>query len=287
MIVIYKQFDILPKEYIENKINEYLAEDGASSDYTTIYTVPQDTEITAVLEAEEEFVFAGKSIIEVIFKECKVEILINDGDRVKAGTTMAKIIGNASYILTRERVMLNIIQRLSGIATTTRKYVDAVKDYDVHVYDTRKTTPGMRLFQKYAVRIGGAYNHRYNLESDILIKDNHIAAAGGVTNALQNIFDKMKNKKINIELEVVSIEQIIEGLNFDINGILLDNMKPENVKKCVEFIRNSPNGENIFIEASGGINYNTIVDYAKTGVDGISVGALTHNIKSSNMHLVF
>ena len=125
------------------------------------------------------------------------------------------------------------------------------------------------------------------LDDMVLIKDNHIAAAGGVTNALQNIFDKMKNKKINIELEVVSIEQIIEGLKFDINGILLDNMKPENVKKCVEFIRNSPNGKNIFIEASGGINYNTIVDYAKTGVDGISVGALTHNIKSSNMHLVF
>ncbi len=286
MIVIYNQILDLPTDYIEKKLNEYLEEDGAFLDYTTLFTVPKNTIYKAKLEAEESLIFAGKSIIEVIFKECNVNIFVKDGDELEKGVIIAEIIGEASYILSRERVMLNIIQRLSGVATQVNKYVKLVKPYGVNVYDTRKTTPGMRLFQKYAVRVGGAYNHRFNLATDILIKDNHIAAAGGVTEALKNVFKNKKND-INIELEVISKEQILEGLKFDINGILLDNMSPKQIVECVDLIRSSVNGKKLFIEASGGITYDNIVEYAKTGVDGISVGALTHNVKSSNMHLIF
>ncbi len=285
-MMMYKQLTEIPQEYIEHKVSVYLEEDRASNDYTTIYTVPDKMISVATIEAEEDLVYVGKNIVDNIFKECQVEAYSQDGDIVKKGTVIAKIIGNSAYILSRERVMLNLLQRLSGIASAARKYSEAVKPFGVKIFDTRKTTPGLRLFEKYAVKVGGAYNHRLNLETDILIKDNHISAAGGLRQAVENVLAH-KKPEMAVELEVTSLEQISEALDLSIEGFLLDNMHPDMVRKCVKSIRSAPNGKNIFIEASGGITYDTLVEYAKTGIDGISVGALTHHIVSADIHLVF
>ncbi len=285
-MIIYKQLTELPQEYIEHCIAVFLDEDKADSDYTTEYTVPDNMQSTATVEAEDDLVFVGKNIIKAIFKGCNTEVYAEDGDIIKPGDVIAKIEGNSAYILSRERVMLNLVQRLSGIATSARKYSEAVKAYNVKIFDTRKTTPGLRLFEKYAVKVGGAFNHRLNLETDILIKDNHICAAGGIKQAVQNVL-MHKKPDMAVELEVISLEQIEEALPLGIDGFLLDNMRPEMIRRCVELIRLYPGGENIFVEASGGINYDTVIEYAQTGVDGISIGALTHRIVSANIHLIF
>ncbi len=286
-MIIYKQITELPQDYIDKKIDEYLTEDAANTDYTTIFTVPKNLKSTAIMETESDCVFVGKSIIHSIFKDCNyIETFVEDGAFLKAGTTIAKISGNSSYILSRERTALNIIQRLSGIATTTKQYVDVAKPYGVKILDTRKTTPGMRLFQKYAVYVGGGSNHRFNLGTDILIKDNHIVAAGGLTSALKNIISNKKND-MKVELEVTSPEQIPEAIKAGVDGLLLDNMSPDKIVECVKLVRSLEKNKQIFVEASGGITFNTLESYAKTGVDGISIGALTHHVKSANIHLVF
>tara|TARA_B100000401_G_scaffold62501_1_gene36912 strand:- start:843 stop:1382 length:540 start_codon:yes stop_codon:yes gene_type:complete len=178
--------------------------------------------------------------------------------------------------------MLNIIQRLSGIATHTKKYVDLANPFNVKILDTRKTTPGMRMFEKYAVKCGGGYNHRFSLSDGILIKDNHIESAGSIENVLENI-----DKQYWIELEVDTIDQIKQALSYNINGFLLDNMHREKIIECVQVIRSHPMGDNIFIEASGGINLMNITPYLDTGIDGISIGALTHQINSCDIKLEF
>jgi nicotinate-nucleotide pyrophosphorylase (carboxylating) len=157
--------------------------------------------------------------------------------------------------------------------------------YNVRILDTRKTIPGLRLFEKYAVTVGGGWNHRLDLSSGILIKDNHIQAAGGITNAVNKI--RKKNYNLPIELEVENLKQIKEGLNAGVDGFLLDNMTPVNIRKCVSIIRSHPNGKTIFIEASGGITLKTLPDYVNTGIDAVSVGALTHSAKAANIHIEF
>ena len=178
--------------------------------------------------------------------------------------------------------MLNILQRLCGIATHTKQYVDLASPFNVKILDTRKTTPGMRLFEKYAVKCGGGYNHRFDLSSGVLIKDNHIQSAGSITQALKKI-----DKKYWIELEVDTLEQIYEGLENEVNGFLLDNMNPKKVKEAVAIIRSDKSGNEIFIEASGGINLTNIKPYLNTGIDAISIGALTHQVQSSDIKLEF
>jgi nicotinate-nucleotide pyrophosphorylase (carboxylating) len=285
-MIEYRQVLELPEDYIQRKIDSYLKEDRAMYDMTTRFTVPKTVRCSATIEAESECVFVGEQVIQYIFEKCNLEMKVKDGDIVLKGGVIADLEGKAVYILSRERVMLNIIQRLSGIATMTRKYVEIANPYRVQILDTRKTTPGMRLFEKYAVYVGGGTNHRFSLSTDILIKDNHIISGGGIEEVINNINTKNKYK-LQVELEVDTIEQLKIGLELGIKGFLLDNMPPDKIKECVALIRSSEGGDDIFIEASGGITLDNLSRYVSTGVNAISIGALTHRIVSADIHLNF
>ena len=277
----YTQYITLDKNSVIEKIKTFLDEDLPDGDITTDATISENTLIKANIIAMENTVFSGKQIIPHCF-DADVKINIDDGDEILKNSIIGTIKGSAKSVLSRERVMLNIIQRLCGIATHTKSYVDLANPFNIKILDTRKTTPGMRLFEKYAVKCGGGYNHRFNLSTGVLIKDNHIQSAGSITKAQ----DKIDREK-RIELEDETIDQIYEGMGANVDGFLLDNMTPNKIKECVMLIRSHPNGNNIFIEASGGINLTNITPYLNTGVDGISIGALTHQIKSCDIKLEF
>ena len=285
-MIEYPQHKKLSDEYIIGKINYFLAEDIPNGDITTESTTSDNSEITAEIHAAEKLIFAGSEIIPHCFgKKCHVTInhkygaMLSYGDGIGVGT------GAAREILSRERVMLNLIQRLCGIATLSHEYVEIASPFNVKILDTRKTTPGLRLFEKYAVAIGGAFNHRLNLSHGILIKDNHIIAAGSVTNAIESA--RKKGIHLPLELEVDNFDQIHEALKTQVDGFLLDNMKPETIRSAVSIIRASQNGEDVFIEASGGITLENIHPYLDTGINAISIGALTHQAISKNIRLDF
>jgi nicotinate-nucleotide pyrophosphorylase (carboxylating) len=285
-LIEYKQYRKIPKEYLIKKISEFLQEDIPDIDKTTVGVLSDKVTSTAIVQTEENIVVAGGFLIEYFFKKgFKVEVFYKDGEIAKKGSATAKIQGNSAEILSKERVLLNLLQRMCGIATLTYEYVKLAKLCNVKILDTRKTTPGLRFFEKYAVTAGGGYNHRLDLSSGILIKDNHIKAAGGVPKAVEMI--KKKNYKLPIELEAENLNQIREGLKAGVEGFLLDNMKPEKIINCVKFIRSQPGGRDIFIEASGGITLKTLKDYVKTGINAVSVGALTHSAKAANIHIEF
>ncbi|MFH1052701.1 MAG: carboxylating nicotinate-nucleotide diphosphorylase [bacterium] len=294
-MIEYEQIKKLPEEYIIKKINEFLAEDMPDGDATTnaifsnTLNNPQPTthnSITAFLQAEEDLIFAGEQTLEYFFDgNSQIDLKFKDGDKVKNGEIIAVIKGRTDIILSHERVMLNLLQRLCGIATLTNKYAEIAKPYNVKILDTRKTTPGLRLFEKYAVTVGGGFNHRLDLSSGILIKDNHIKAAGGIKQAIEMLRNN-NPKNLKIEIEVENKEEINEALEIGVDGFLLDNMSPSTISKMVEYIRDNA-GEDVFIEASGGINLSNLGEYVKTGVNAISSGALTHSVKGSNIHLEF
>jgi nicotinate-nucleotide pyrophosphorylase (carboxylating) len=285
-LIEYPRQLTLPVEHIKAKLEVYLFEDAPQGDFTALGTIDPMSYSTAIVEAEEDLIFAGEPIIRNFFPDdCEIEIMKKDGDFVKSGEVIAEITGLSQMLLTRERVLLNLIQRLSGIATLTNKYVEIAKPHQVKILDTRKTTPGLRLFEKYAVAIGGGYNHRLDLSSGILIKDNHIKAAGGIWQAVEKI--KKAGYNLPIELEVETIDDIRDGMEAGVDGFLLDNMPPEKCMAAVQMIRKYVGGFNIFIEASGGINLETLPKYVKTGIDAVSIGALTHSVKSSNIHIEF
>ncbi len=285
-MIEYPRYTSLPHEYIIRKINEFLTEDSPDGDYTTLSTIPEDIKCTAIIETQSEICFAGEKIIPAFFNSnSDVDIKIKDGEKVPEGTCLAVINGNAAEILTKERIILNLIQRLSAIATVASGYVAIAEPYNVKILDTRKTTPGLRLFEKYAVAVGGAFNHRLDLSSGILIKDNHIAAAGGIKNALNNV--KLKNYRLPVEIEVENFEQINEAFEIGVDGFLLDNMSPEVTKEAVKLIRSYPNGGDTFIESSGGITLENLSEYVTTGINAVSIGALTHGIKSADIHIEF
>lgn len=293
-MIEYQNYLSISDDYVVTKLRQFLKEDSPNGDFTTMLTVDDKKKSLAILEAEEDLVFVGEKIIKhTFYKGFDIEINAKDGQKVKNGAKLASVKGPASKILTKERVLLNLLQRLAGIATITNKYVEIAKPYNVKILDTRKTTPGMRIFEKYAVANGGGFNHRIDLSSGILIKDNHIIASNGVTNAVNKIrnSDLWKANPLKIELEVDNIEQIYEGLDSGVDGFLLDNMNIATTVKSVEIIRNynknSIKGSDIFIESSGGITIDTIGEYVRTGVNAVSVGALTHSVKSSNIHLEF
>ncbi len=276
----------IPEFYIKKKIEEFLLEDAPQGDVTTspIFEFPK--RITAKIVAKERLVFAGQQIIDHFFKDSfEVDVHFDDGIVVEKGGVLASITGAADKILTRERVLLNLLQRTCGIATLTKQYVDIARPYKVMILDTRKTTPGLRFFEKFAVAVAGGFNHRLNLSSGILIKDNHIIAAGGITKAVEMI--KAMKYGLPIEIEAENLEQIKEGIEAGVEGILLDNMSPKEVRNAVQFIKSQPNGSEIFIEASGGITLETLEEYVKTGIDAVSVGALTHSYKSSDISMDF
>lgn len=280
----YNQIKKLPNEYIKQKINQFLNEDIPSTDITTENIYNENKTIYAQIEAGEDLVFCGKDIVLNCFsKKCEVVDILTDGNTIQKNKIIGKIKGPAKEILQKERTLLNIIQRLSAIATKTKEISQQAQKYNIKILDTRKTTPGLRLFEKYAVKTGGGWNHRMDLSSGVLIKDNHIIAAGGIKEAINKIKKTLPNLKIEIEVDF--FEQIQESLNSGADAFLLDNMSAEETKKAVEYIKNF--NPKIFIEASGGITKKTIYSYLKTGVDAISMGEITHSISNSDIKLTF
>ena len=285
-MIVYKQYKKIDSSFVKDKIKLFLEEDLPFGDKTTLGTITSTESILAEIQAGESLVFAGEQIIPHCFdNNTTVDLMVKDGDQLDNGDLIGTIIGQPSTILSRERVMLNLIQRLCGIATQAKAYANISTGTNVKILDTRKTTPGLRLFEKYAVTCGGCYNHRLNLSDGVLIKDNHLIAAKSVRNAVKNIV-KIDNS-LPIELEVDTMNQIYEGLNAKVDGFLLDNMKPEQIIKAVQIIRNNINGKNVLIEASGGITLKNIEGYLTTGIDAISIGALTHQVTSKDIRLEF
>ncbi len=283
----YRQIDKLDPDFIIERLAYFIFEDIPEKDITTEIFFNKNSVSKAYFQNEEEMVFAGKQILEQIpnlsNEPVSIRINFNDGDLVPQMSKFAEIEGPTTFILRIERIILNLLQRLCGIATNTRKYVDIAKPYGIRILDTRKTTPGLRLFEKYAVRCGGGFNHRLNLSEGILIKDNHIFSAGSVTKAIELI--RMQYPLQFVEVEVENESQLLEAILMNADGILLDNFDPETLTELVHFARERR--PHIFLEASGGINLSNIEKYVKTGVDAISIGALTHSAKSIKMHLEF
>lgn len=272
---------------IDEIIDNALREDIGEGDHSSLSCVPEDATGRAKLLIKEEGVIAGIELAQRIFQrydpDLKVSVYLNDGDWVKPGEVAFEVEGKSISILSTERLVLNFMQRMSGIATQTRKIVQLIEGTDAKLLDTRKTTPGIRYMEKWAVRIGGGYNHRFALYDMIMLKDNHIDYAGGVTNAIQRANDYLKRtgKDLKIEIEVrdeAELDEVLKSGNVD--RVMLDNFTPERLRKVLPLIPNS-----IETEASGGITIDTIRSFAETGVDFISVGALTHSVKSLDMSL--
>jgi len=263
---------------IKRIIDTALSEDIGHGDITSSLLIPEDISAKGIITAEDDIVLAGLVVAEQVFKrldgDAVFEGFASDGDSVKAGTVIARVSGNGRALLTGERVALNFLQRLSGIAALSKKYADAVRGLPVRISDTRKTTPGLRTLEKYAVRAGGCFNHRYGLFDGILIKENHIALTSGVEEAVSAA--KMKSPHtIKVEVEVKNLEEVKAAVKCKADIIMLDNMDIAMMKEAVEIIRGQSDRE-ILIEASGGMSLDRVRDVALTGVDIISVGALTH-----------
>ncbi|MBP8777853.1 MAG: carboxylating nicotinate-nucleotide diphosphorylase [Bacteroidaceae bacterium] len=276
---------IQPSELIDRLIDLAFSEDIGDGDHTTLSSIPATAMGKQKLLIKEAGVLAGIEIAKEVFHrfdpELKVEVFIQDGSQVKPGDVAMIVTGKVQSLLQTERLMLNVMQRMSGIATMTRKYVNALQGTKTRVLDTRKTTPGLRMLEKAAVKIGGGVNHRIGLFDMILLKDNHVDFAGGITAAIEGAqkYCKEKGKDLKIELEVRNFEELLEALNHGgVDRIMLDNFTTEDTKKAVEMI----NGQ-CEIESSGGITFDTLRSYAECGVDFISVGALTHSVKGLDM----
>ena len=275
----------------QQAINKYiqlaLEEDIKEGDHTSLSTIPSDANGKAQLIVKDEGVIAGIEVAEAIAAavdpKLKMNILITDGTWVKYGDIAFTMEGPSQSIVTAERLILNCMQRMSGIATTTKEYVDLIKHTDCKLLDTRKTTPNFRAFQKEAVVIGGGHNHRFGLYDMIMIKDNHVDFAGGVVEAIDATKSYLAKNKLDLKVEIeirtaAELDQALERGDIDI--IMLDNHSPEEIKNALTKIE-----KRFETEASGGITKTTLVDYAETGVDFISVGALTHSSKSLDMSL--
>jgi nicotinate-nucleotide pyrophosphorylase (carboxylating) len=278
----------LDGNFVRSKIQAFLDEDLPEGDATTLSTIDESTQSTAHVLAADPMVFAGAQVLPHIFTDaCTVDLKVQDGDKVEAGTVLAELNGPAQELLARERVMLNLIQRLCGIATLTRKYADLPAPPGFKILDTRKTTPGLRIFEKYAVAVGGGYNHRLDLSSVVMVKDNHLVAAGGIAQALHKISTHWA-RDLFIELEVDNLEQLAEALLIGgVHAYLLDNMSPETIREAVQMVRSQPGGEQIFLEASGGMTYETLPNYLWSGVNGISIGGLTTRAQNVDIKLEF
>ena len=272
---------------IEEVIDRALAEDLAKGDVTTEALIPVDRQGTGLMVAKKEGVLAGVNVTRQVFHrvdpELKVEFLLEDGARVKPGTKVATLSGSIASILKAERVALNFVQRLSGIASETNRYVEAVKGLPVRIMDTRKTTPGLRALEKHAVKAGGGENHRMSLGDGILIKDNHLAALRSQGLNLKQIVAKARQnspQRLPVEVEVGTVAEASEALEAGADVIMLDNMNLEDMCTAVQSIHGRA-----LVEASGGITLDNVRAVAETGVDSISVGALTHSTKALDISL--
>ena len=272
-------------ELIDRLIDLSFAEDIGVGDHTTLCCIPADAMGKSHLLIKEDGILAGVEIAKMVFHRfdptMQVEVLIHDGAQVKKGDIAMIVTGKVQSLLQTERLMLNIMQRMSGIATMTHKYVERIAGTGAHVLDTRKTTPGMRMLEKQAVKIGGGVNHRIGLFDMILLKDNHVDFAGGIANAINRCHEYLQKKSLNlkIEIEVRNFDELQKVLDCGgVDRIMLDNFSVHDTKKAVDII-----GHRYEVESSGNITIDTIRDYAEQGVDYISVGALTHSVKGLDM----
>ncbi|MDP3470161.1 MAG: carboxylating nicotinate-nucleotide diphosphorylase [Daejeonella sp.] len=277
----------LDKAILEPFLLSALAEDIGDGDHTSLSTIPKGQTGKAKLLIKDDGIIAGVDVSREIFKlvdpNLQIEIFIQDGESVKPGDIALYVSGSVHSILKAERLVLNIMQRMSGIASTTNRIVKILKDTGTKVLDTRKTTPGLRYLEKMAVKIGGGVNHRFGLYDMILIKDNHVDYAGGISNAIKSAQAYLKANKISIpvEVEVRNLDELKEVMNFgQIDRILLDNFNFSLLKEAVGLVNGS-----YITEASGGITEQNVLEYAKCGVDYVSMGALTHSVKSMDMSL--
>jgi nicotinate-nucleotide pyrophosphorylase (carboxylating) len=274
---------MLELSQIDPILTAAFAEDIGTGDITSEATIPAECQAKAVLIAKAHGVLAGMPVacraFERLDPDVKLELFANDGDRIIPGQILLKVQGNARAVLTAERTALNFLQQLSGVATKTASFVELVKGTSAKVVDTRKTVPGLRILQKYAVRMGGGTNHRIGLYDAVLIKDNHIECAGGVIPAI-SAARKLAPAGMKIEVETETLEQVREALEVGVDAILLDNMNPEMLREAVQLIDGRA-----LTEASGNINEKTIAEVAKTGVDWISSGALTYSAPALGLSL--
>ena len=274
----------LPRAIVERAVEAALEEDlGGAGDITTDATIPIGAKGKAAIVAREAGIIAGLDLAAEAFKsldpEAKFWPLVSDGDAVNQGAKIAKIAGKTRAILTAERTALNFLGHLSGVATLTSRYVDAVAGTGARIACTRKTMPGLRALEKYAVRMGGGVNHRFGLYDGVLIKDNHIAAVGGIGNALRALAARAGHM-VRIEIEVDTLDQLKEALRFPIDAVLLDNMDVPTLKKAVAMVAGR-----VTTEASGGVRLETVRKIAETGIDLISAGALTHSARRLDLSL--
>jgi len=281
-------------EYLENAWSEIeqvvaraLAEDVGAGDVTTEALVPADLEASASILAKRDGVLAGMDVVKEVFRQVdpslRVKALVKDGARVKKGQVVGKVRGRVASILKGERVALNFLQRMSGIATETARYVEAVAGTKAVITDTRKTAPGLRVLDKYAVRMGGGQNHRMNLADGVLIKDNHLVALRPCGMTLEDAVRRARERvprSLKVEVEVGSIEELQEALSAGADIIMLDNMKLDDMRRAVGLV-----GGRALVEASGGITLDNVRSIAETGVDLISVGALTHSASALDISL--
>jgi len=272
---------------LDEFIKQAILEDIGDGDHTSLACIPKDAEGKMKLLVKQEGIIAGVDIAEQIFvsfdKDIVFEKIIEDGTHVSYGDVVFYVTGKVQKLLQAERLMLNVMQRMSGISTVTASYVEKIKGTNTKILDTRKTTPNNRFLEKKAVLIGGGVNHRIGLYDMVMIKDNHVDFSGGITQAVSKVVSYLEtlNKKLKIEVEVRSFDELEEAMQIaDIDRIMLDNFTVENTKKAVNLVN-----KKFELESSGGITYETIKSYAETGVDYISVGALTHQILSLDLSL--
>jgi nicotinate-nucleotide pyrophosphorylase (carboxylating) len=274
-------------EQLHELIARALQEDVGEGDHTTLSCIDADARGKAVLKIKQAGVLAGMQIAEAVFRQvepgCVITSLMKDGDAMQVGDKAFEMEARVHTILTCERVVLNTMQRMSGIATLTKRFANKVKDYPVRILDTRKTTPGFRLLEKEAVRIGGGYNHRFALYDQILLKDNHIDYCGGIDQALNRAWEYVQKIKpgLKIEIETRNLDEVEQVLkNGKADRIMLDNFTPEQLAEAVKRI-----DKVMETEASGGLNMDNILAYAQTGVDYLSIGALIHQATGLDMSL--
>lgn len=273
------------KNLIDRLLDIALEEDIANGDITSTLIIPQKTKVSAQMKMKADGVISGLAVAKLVFERMDPEVewkpKVKDGDLVRCGDVILELNGNYQSLLEGERLALNVLQRMSGIATETSKYVSALDGTNTQILDTRKTVPGWRILDKMAVKHGGGKNHRMGLYDMVMIKDNHIKAAGSITEAIKAIISNLPTS-VKIEVETSSLEEVQEALNFPIDVIMLDNMDTETMSKAVRMV----NGR-CKTEASGNMNLERVREVAETGVDFISVGALTHSVKALDISMNF
>jgi nicotinate-nucleotide pyrophosphorylase (carboxylating) len=264
-------------------IRRALEEDRVAEDVTSLWSLSPDQKLGGQFVAKEQGVVAGLEVVREVYRlldgQVKMAAETADGDGVTPGNVLAEVTGSGITLLGGERVALNFLQRMSGIATKTRRFVEAVRGTNATILDTRKTVPGLRLLDRAAVRAGGGSNHRWGLSDMVLIKDNHISAAGGVGEAIAAV-DACNEQDLQVEVEVKTLQELEEALSYQVDRIMLDNMHLEDIRRAVEIV-----GGRVPLEASGGMTLERVPDVAAAGVDYISVGALTHSVRALDISL--